>query len=157
MYVDLIRRDHDPLLLFFLDDTFGSVADHLPETLGWELSTSLNTILSNSAEQKVPKYSLASLGKVFYHLGNYQECRTAFRLMLRQYGPSEIAYYYLAACCEIEGDFRDSLAFYRKALRLEDSEDTRTGICRVSASLREHSGKTPQVSADQQSPSAELQ
>ena len=93
----------------------------------------------------MPIYCLAALGKIFYHLDDFDQCQAVFRLMLHRNGPCEAAYYYLAACSEIKNDFRESLALYTKALRLENCEDTRTGICRVSAKLRERSEKVLQA------------
>jgi len=153
----LRREDHNPLLFFFLDDAFALVGDRMPKGLNMELSKSLETVLTRSIDRKVPIYCLSALAKVLYHLGTFSECQTVAHAMLRQHGPSEIAFYYLAACSEINGDFRDSLTFYRKALRLEDCEDTRTGICRVSAKLRERHELGPRGSVDRQTWSAQMQ
>jgi tetratricopeptide (TPR) repeat protein len=84
---------------------------------------------------------LNSMGRIFYYVEEYEECQTVFRTILERFGSNEHSFYYLAACSEIEGDFHASLKYYKKALRLENCEDTRTGIQRVSARIKQIESK----------------
>ena len=131
------KSDFSPLFLFFLDTTLGKLANDLDSTLSEELCESLRILWERSQHEKVRSYLLYSLGRIFYHLGEYEDCQNVFKRILEQVGPNETSFYYLAACCEIREDLRSSLGFYKKALRIEDSEDARTGIQRVTAKMKQ--------------------
>jgi tetratricopeptide (TPR) repeat protein len=112
------------------------LADDLESHISEELLEGLRIVWERSAHEKMPSYLLYSLGRIFYHFGEHENCQDVFKRMLEQIGPNENSFYYLAACSEIAEDFQSSLKFYKKALRIEDCEDTRTGIQRVAAKMR---------------------
>ncbi len=137
-FISVFRNSgFNPLLLFFLDFTLGKLADDLKPDISAELCENLRIVWQRSAREKMPSHLLDSMGRVFYHFGAYKNCQDVFMQVLEQVGPNENSFYYLAACSEIQGHFQSSLKFYRKALRIEDCEDTRTGIQRVTAKLRQ--------------------
>ncbi len=136
--------DFDPLLIFFMDSTFVKKVEHLEDGLFEKFSSDVQTVWRRSAERVMPIHVLFALGRTFYEIGSYDDCRSVFQQGLDRFGPNEIAYYYLAACSEIRKDFHKALEYYRKASQLGDREDIRTGIQRVTANVR-HSQKLSAV------------
>ena len=130
------ESDFDPLLLFFHDLTLVRLADSLNQARTEELLESLRIVMERSAQAKMPEHLHYSLGRIFYEFGAYDECQRVFGTMLEQCGPNESSFYYLGACSEIREDFRSAQMYYKKALRFEDCEDTRTGIHRVAAKIK---------------------
>jgi tetratricopeptide (TPR) repeat protein len=145
-----------PLLIFLTDSALIKAADSLNANLRNGLYEGLRVVLeSKDDKEKLPAHVLYSLGRVLYSVERYDECMSVMETMLRNHGPSESTFYYLAACSEVRQDFAGSLEYYKKALRLADREDTRTGIQRVSARLKEfkvagrnRANLSDQVSAD---------
>lgn len=136
-FISVLRGSNfDPLLLFFLDGALAKVAERLNTAVSQELVEMLRAIHDRSLAEAAPIYVLNSLGRIFYHLGGYKDCEVVFKTMLERFGPNEHAYYHLAACNEIKEDLLASLTYYKKALRLEDSEDSRAGFHRVRAKIR---------------------
>lgn len=131
----LDRSGSDPALLFFFDDALMSISESVDRTVSEELRSRLATVSEKSAIGVLAGHELISLGRVLYKYGLLPECRQAFETALEQTGPNALAYYYLGACGEIDGDLEHSLLNYTKASRLDDNEDTRTGIRRVRARM----------------------
>lgn len=138
-FIEIFRSsDFNPLLLFFFDTTLGKLVADLDSSNSEELLEGLRIVRGRAACGKMSPHLLYSLGRILYQFGEYEYCRDVFKRMLNQFGPNENSYYYLAACSEIEEDFQSSLKFYKKALRIEDCEDTRTGISRVTAKIKQN-------------------
>ena len=57
------------------------------------------------------------VGKILYYLRRYEECEKVYLCSIEKNGANRFAYYYLAACREIAGDFETSLKYYRAARR----------------------------------------
>lgn len=132
----LEENDLDPLVVFFLDGALTRVADGLSRDSSQKLVQVLRNACPRSSSQTVPPYVLESLGRTFYYLSEYDDCRAVFRALADRIGPNERSFYYFAACSEVAGNYPESLENYRAALRFEDCEDTRTGIQRVTAKIR---------------------
>ena len=129
----LRENDFDPLLLFFFDVVLSRVADNLGSLTSKEVVDALRTAHERSSMCASPAHVLESIGRSFYYLDSYDDCETVFTAILDRFGPDAVSLYYLGACNEIRGNHVESLAYYQKALRFEDCEDTRTGIQRVTA------------------------
>ena len=141
-FISVIQESNfNPLLLFFLDGALTRVVDRLDAAVSQELVEILRMVFERCSSGPVPMHVLNSLGRIFYYLEEYEKCRIVFRTILERFGPNENSFYYLAACSEIDGDFRASLKYYKKALRLENCEDTRTGIQRVSGRIKQIESK----------------
>lgn len=132
----LQENNFNPLLLFFLDGALARVADRLNAGVSQRLIEMLRIACGRSSSQALPAYMLDSIGRIFYYFGEYEECEAVFRTILERFGPNEHSFYYLGACSEIKEDFHASLRYYKKALRVEDCEDSRTGIQRVMANIK---------------------
>ena len=133
------------MLLFFLDTAIGKASTAVDSQNLEELHKGLTIVWLESKKKDLAPHLLYSLGRSFYHCREYAECESVFTRLLKQIGPNEQSYYYLAACAEIQEDFYRSLKYYKKAFRIEDSEDARTGIQRIRAKLKlrkKLSGKT---------------
>ena len=133
----LQESNFNPLLLFFLDGFLTRVADYLNTRVSQNLLEMLRIVFERCSAQAVPAHALDSLGRIFYYLDEYEECQTVFKMVLERFGPNEHSFYYLAVCSEIKEDFHASLKYYKKALRLEDCEDSRTGTQRVMAKIKQ--------------------
>jgi tetratricopeptide (TPR) repeat protein len=130
------RSGSEPVLLFFFDDALMSVSECVSPTVSEKLRFCLTSLAQHAASRSFAVHELVSLGRVLYKYALIPECREIFETALEHAGPNGLAYYYLGACGEIEGDLERSLLNYTKASRLDDNEDTRTGIRRVRARMR---------------------
>lgn len=125
-----------PFILWLVDDAVISASKVIPTNLREDLCQCLDNISTVKIEKNLAGKFLYSIGKIYYQLGKIEKCETVFKQSLSLFGDDEKSYYYLAACREIEGDFRASLTFYNKALELNGlCELNRTGAKRVSAKL----------------------
>jgi hypothetical protein len=133
----LKRSNFDPLLIFCLDDALSKTYMYANSDTLKILYCGLRQELERTALQEMPFYQLYSLARIFYNLGYYMDCQNVCRTLLRRFGSDERPFHYLASCFEAQGDLKLSRHFYRKALRLNDCEDNRIGMTRVSAKLKQ--------------------
>jgi len=130
------RSDADPTLLFFFDDALMSVSECIDPIVFEDLRRCLVSVSQLAAARDFDGHELIALGRVLYKYELIPKCREIFELALANAGPNALAYYYLGACFEIESDLERSLLNYTRALRMDDNEDTRTGIRRVQARMK---------------------
>lgn len=130
------RYGSDPILLFFFDDALMSVSECISPTVSEKLRSCLTSVAQRTASRMFAVHELISLGRLLYKYALISECMNVFETALERSGSNALVYYYLGACSEIEGDLERSLLNYTKASRLDDNEDTRTGIRRVSARMK---------------------
>lgn len=145
-FTDLIRRStFDPTLLFCLDHALAGAVARLDPDSADRFIANVRPSLAELAERRLPPYVTNSLGRILYEFGEYEKCQSVFQRFLERFGPDENAFYYLGACFEIKEDFATARGFYKKAQRLELSEDARTGIMRTSAMIeqRKHLRRSP--------------
>lgn len=130
-----VSRGTDASVLFYHDFTLAKIFDDAGARDAERLVETLRELYA-AGRSRLPSHLLCSVGRIFYHLDETDDCESVFAEMLERFGPNESSYYFLAACAEIRGDLGTSLDYYEKANKMLDSEDSRTGIKRVKARRR---------------------
>jgi serine/threonine protein kinase len=128
----------DPLALYFLEEFLQS---ELVAASG-DMAEKMNAALRQFFDRRQAKTNGAKLhytiGKLFYVLENYEACIEVFSSSLKENGPDENCFYYLAACFEIKNDLETAKSFYEKAVRQDrQCELSRSGLRRVNERIKE--------------------
>lgn len=132
------KNNHNPLLLYFVDDAVCSFLDWRSGDTDTEmLEDCLWKVFRSADKFSLPINPYYSIGKVFYTLGKYDDCIKICDRSLKIQGPDEKMYYYLAACYEMMEEYESARFFYDKTLEINDKcELNQLGRGRVEFKIR---------------------
>ena len=134
----LAAENYNPLLLYFLDDAIAAAPHKASPAAIETFVDTLRKVFARASKSNSPVNPYYSIGKLFYTLDRFYDCIKVCNQSLKQYGEDEKAYYYLAACFEVKGNFQLSLLNYEKALKFNKRcELNRSGKRRVTKKLSE--------------------
>ena len=128
--------DYDPLVFYLCVVELHHSAKSLGSSQKKELLEALEKVGGELSKNGADRKTFYWLGRLYYRLGNYDECMETFRQSSERFGPDDNAFYYLATCHELNGNFEEALCNYEEALSLDPQcRLIRYGLRRVEARI----------------------
>ncbi len=128
--------NYDPIVLYLCGEKLVRAVPNIGQILQGELLTAMDKVRDNLFTVSKRFNVLFWLGKLYYALNHFEDCRAAFEQSVDRFGPDGTALYYIAACHEVAENYESALSFYRQTQAIDpDCELTQEGITRMESKL----------------------
>src|SRR5262249_24364561 len=145
----LKTNNHDPEVFYLCAARLLQALNGIAVQKKQKLLETLAAVRAKLAAKRAQR-TLYWLGKIYYGLDLYEDCKEVFQNSIEWFGPDDKSFYYLGACNEVKGEFGAALNYYKEALRLDPGcLLTLDGIERMKARIAAQPGEYRNAPANQ--------
>lgn len=111
--------EYDPLVFYLCAFRLHAAAEVLRNSGRDELRRALTKVRNRLYDESPHRPTFYWLGRLYYRLGDYDDCAEIYSESIARLGVDDKALYYLAACHELKGEYEQALIHYKQVLALD--------------------------------------